>query len=193
VEGFCLMAAAPPEPDTDAPPETDAATKTSAWSTALGLIALAVLVILGVVVLYRIYPGQLAEKANPGFLDNVFNNNLVVFAARLVLVSSALVLAFLGAHLIWSVVRWFRLGHLVTKLGPLQVSEHAVQTLRAELEFWRGQASALNDQVQALTDQLEENEQLLEDLLGEDGDDELLDEDLDLDDEGNVEEDRGDG
>jgi nitrogen fixation/metabolism regulation signal transduction histidine kinase len=178
--------AAPPEP------ETDASTKTSRWSAALGLVALGVLVFLGLVVLYRIYPGELADKANPGFLDNVFNNNLVVFAARLVLVSSALVLAFIGAHLIWSVVRWFRLGHLVTKLGPLQVSEHAVQTLSAELEFWQGQATALNDQVQALSHELEENEQLLEDFLGEDADDELaLDEDLDLDDEGNVEEDRG--
>jgi len=169
--------AAPPVGGTEPPDDTS--TKSGPGTTFLGFVALFGIAVLATVILYRIYPGELADKTNPGFLDNIFNSNIVVFAARLILFSAALVLAFLAAHMIWSIVQWFRLGHLLTKIGPLQVSEHAIQTLQAELEFWQREADSLYQQVDTLSERLQESDELLEAVLSEDSD---------LDAEGTVEE-----
>jgi hypothetical protein len=56
----------------------------------------------------------------------------------------------------------------LSKLGPIHVSEHAVETLQAELDYWRIQALELNEQVQALTETLRESEDLLGSLLDDD-------------------------
>jgi hypothetical protein len=129
-----------------------------------GLVALGLLA-LGGLVLYRIYPSDLAEKKSPAFVDNIFANNLVVFAARLVLFSIALVLAVAAAYTIWSIVQWSRAGRLLTKAGPFEVGEEAIDALRAQVGFWREAAERRDDEVEALTERLTVNDRAIKTLI----------------------------
>lgn len=128
-----------------------------------GLVAVGLLT-LGGLVLYRIYPTDLAEKQSPGFVDNIFANNLVVFAARLVLFSIALVLAVAAAYTIWSIIQWTRAGRLLTKAGPFEVGQEAIHALRAQAEFWQEAAERRDDEMEALRKSLAENDQLMRTL-----------------------------
>jgi Na+/phosphate symporter len=132
-----------------------------AWLALLALLAGIALV------LYRIYPSETPLKENAGWLDTIFASNLVVFAGRLVLLSAGIVLAFFAAHMVWSVVRWFQSGQLLSKLGPIHVSERAVETLEAELAYWRAQAAGLAEQVEVLSERLRESDEVLASLLEE--------------------------
>jgi hypothetical protein len=131
------------------------------WIVVLGLLVLAGLV------LFRIYPGSVPSKENPGFLDNIFDNNLVVFAARLVLFSAALVLAFTAVYTIASIVSWMRLGHWLTRAGPFEVSREAVETLTDQVAFWRETAIEADAEREALRQRLEETDELVEHLYEE--------------------------
>jgi hypothetical protein len=66
-------------------------------------VFLAVGAAFGVFVLYRIYPAHHPHKPNPGFVDAIFANNLVLFASRLVLFCVAVVLAIASAFVIASI------------------------------------------------------------------------------------------
>src|SRR5947208_2820360 len=68
------------------------------------LLLLLIVVVFGWLA-YRSYPAHHLTKKNPGFLDNVFANNIVLFAARLVLFSAAFVLAVMAIYIIFSVVK----------------------------------------------------------------------------------------
>lgn len=121
----------------------------------LGLAALTGLVF------YRIYPGKLHEKTNPGFIDNIFGSNLVVFAARLVLLSAALVLAFVGVYTVVSVINWMRHRQWLAKAGPFEVSPQAIEGLESLVEFWQGEAVARAEEVEQLAQQLQQSNELL--------------------------------
>ena len=92
----------------------------------------------GVLVLYRIYPAHHPHKPNPGFVDAVFANNLVLFASRLVLFCVAVVLAIASAFVIASIFNhWFKHKQWITTFGPFQVAERAVEELTEENELLR--------------------------------------------------------
>jgi hypothetical protein len=116
-------------------------------------------------VLYRIYPAHLPEKENPGFLDAIFANHLVVFAARLVLFSLALVLAFAAGYTIVSIVQWVRQRRWLARAGPFEVSREAVETLQAQVELWQSQALKMDEHVQELAAELEASERIIEGLM----------------------------
>lgn len=141
----------------------------SPLTTLLAVLVFGGFIALGVLVLYRIYPNHVPSKANPGFIDNIFHSNLVVFATRLVLLSIALVFAFVGAFVITSIVNSIRKGQWLTRAGSFEVSQHAVTELQQAATFWQSQALALNNQVEELTQHLEESDALLASLLEEDG------------------------
>jgi hypothetical protein len=50
-----------------------------------------------------LYPADLPESRNPDFVDNIFDNRGVLWAARLLLVSAAGVLAFGGIFIVVSI------------------------------------------------------------------------------------------
>ena len=67
-------------------------------------VALLVVVAVGIVLLVKgLYPTDLPESRNPDFIDTVFDNRAVVWAARLLLVSAAGVLAFGGIFIVLSI------------------------------------------------------------------------------------------
>jgi hypothetical protein len=135
------------------------------WAIVLGFIFLIALVVLGVIVLYRIYPAHIAHKRNPGWLDLIFASPLVIFAGRLLLLSIALVLAFASAFTILSVVSWSKHRQWLTKAGPFEVSRDAIETLTQQVEFWQQQAIAENEEAQELRNRLADTEELLDSLL----------------------------
>jgi len=137
------------------------------WAVLLGLVFLGCVSVVAVVVLYRIYPGSLPAKSNPGWLDLLFDAPLVIFAGRILLFSIALVLAFASAFTILSIISWSRHRQWLTKAGPFEVSRDAIETLASQVEFWQQQAIAENQEAQELRDRLQETEGLLDALLAE--------------------------
>jgi hypothetical protein len=64
---------------------------------------LVVVAAIGIVLLARgLYPADLPKSQNPDFVDNVFDNRAVLLAARLLLVSTAGVLAIGGLFIVVS-------------------------------------------------------------------------------------------
>ena len=104
----------------------------------------------------------MARKSDSGFLDNIFDNNVVVFAARLVLFSGALVLAFAAAYTTWSIVSWMKLRQWLKRAGPFEVSQEAITDLKEEVDFWRDSAVDANAENQALSQRVDESNDLIE-------------------------------
>lgn len=111
-----------------------------------------------------LYPEELDAKADPGFIDNVFDNKVVVLFARLLLVSGALVLAFGGVFIIASTVVRMKNQDWLRRAGPFEVSETAVTELEEQVEFWRTAAQVGQDEVVELRQRLEESDELIEEL-----------------------------
>ena len=75
-------------------------------------------------------------RSNPHLLrDNVFANNLVLFAARLILVAGGVVLAVTAVFVVMSFWQRGKAGHWLTRFGPLETQ--AVEDLRGEVEAWQ--------------------------------------------------------
>jgi hypothetical protein len=131
----------------------------------------AVLVILAclvaVVLLVKgLYPADLPSAKNPDFIDNVFDNRAVVWAARLLLVSAAAVLAFGGLFIVVSTGIRMANGEWLRKAGPFEISETAVSEIEGQVDFWRQTALAGQEEVAELTERLEESDELIEELHG---------------------------
>jgi cytoskeletal protein RodZ len=173
------------QPEQPEEPEQPPEDERQSSKAALGFVLLAVLLVPIGLVLYRIYPDGVPSKKDPGFVDNIFDNNLVVFAARLVLFSAAIVLAFAAAYTIVSIINWFGLRQWLTRAGPFEVSQEAVTTLKEEVDFWRNAAIEQNAEAQALQQQLETSdttvEQLYERVLDQDAELERLREEQESD------------
>lgn len=90
-----------------------------------------------------LYPDQLANPANPDFVDSIFDSQGVIWAARLLLVSAAFVLALGGVFIVVSTVIRMRNGEWLKRAGPFEISETVVTDLEDEIELWR--KAALND------------------------------------------------
>jgi hypothetical protein len=151
-------------PSEDEPPAAKA--ESPWWAMALAVLFFIALAGLVVLVLYRIYPTGVAHKTNPGFIDLIFENPLVVFAARVLLLSVAVVLAFAGVFVVVSVVSWMKNRQWLTRAGPFEVSTE-ISTLRGLSEFWQQQALAAGQESEDLTNRLQETEQLLDWYLRE--------------------------
>lgn len=111
-----------------------------------------------------LYPEKLDTKADPGFIDSIFDDKVVVLFARLLLVSGALVLAFGGAFIIAATVVRMKNRDWLRRAGPFEVSETAVTELEEQVDFWRTAAQAGQEEVAELRQRLEESDELLEEL-----------------------------
>jgi hypothetical protein len=114
---------------------------------------------------YRSYPAHHPLKHDPGFIDDVFANNLVLFAARLVLFSAALVLAVTAVYVMWSMGKWMGNRQFLHKFGPFEVQ--AVEDLSEELENWQQWWAEENSENTELRQQVEELRNLVEVLYGQ--------------------------
>lgn len=107
------------------------------------------------------------DKLNPGFVDVIFANRLVVAAARVVLLGTALVALAAGVYLFGSVAyRLFR-GEWLRRAGPFEpeVLEQKLEQPEDYFDEWM----AAMDREQDLQDRLEERDADIEKLLAERG------------------------
>lgn len=133
-------------------------------STAFALLIIAAC-IAGVVLLVKgLYPADLPAPANPDFIDNIFDNRAVVWAARLLLVSAAAVLAFGGIFIVVSIGIRMKNREWLRRAGPFEISETAVSEIEGQVDFWRQTALAGQEEVAELTERLEESDELIEQL-----------------------------
>jgi hypothetical protein len=121
----------------------------------------------GLVLLIKgLYPTDLPLTANPNFIDNIFDNRAVIWAARLLLVSAAAVLAFGGAFIVISIGIRMKNEEWLRRAGPFEISETAVSEIEGQVSFWRQVALASQEEVTELTTRLEESDDLVEQLYG---------------------------
>lgn len=111
-----------------------------------------------------LYPVDLPLTKNPDFIDNVFDNRGVVWAARLLLVSAVAVLAFGGVFIVVSTAIRMKNGEWLRRAGPFEISEPAVSEVEGQVNFWRTAALVGEEEVAELTEQVDESDELIEGL-----------------------------
>jgi hypothetical protein len=131
---------------------------------ALAILGLAVCAA-GIVLLEKgLYPADLPLTKNPDFIDNVFDNRGVIWAARLLLVSAAAVLAFGGLFIVVSTGIRMKNREWLRRAGPFEISETAVSEVERQLDQWRVAAQVRQKKVLELTERLDESEELIAEL-----------------------------
>lgn len=110
------------------------------------------------------FPADLPANKSPSFIDTIFDNRGVIWAARLLLVSAAAVLAFGGVFIVVSTGIRMKNGEWLRRAGPFEVSETAVSEIEGQIEFWRQAALAGQEQVEELSERLNESDELIEQL-----------------------------
>ncbi|HVD40451.1 MAG TPA: hypothetical protein VNC16_05555 [Solirubrobacterales bacterium] len=111
-----------------------------------------------------LYPTDLPVTRNPDFVDNVFDNRGVVWAARLLLISAAAVLAFGGVFIVVSTAIRMKNGEWLRRAGPFEISETTVSEIEGQVSFWRTAALAREEEVAELTEHMDESDELIEGL-----------------------------
>jgi hypothetical protein len=111
-----------------------------------------------------LFPADLPNNGNPSFIDTIFDNRGVIWAARLLLVSAAAVLAFGGVFIVVSTGIRMKNGEWLRRAGPFEVSETAVSEIEGQIEFWREAALAGQEEVAELTERINESDELIEHL-----------------------------
>lgn len=135
-----------------------------AGTTFLGILLLIGLVVLIALLVKGLYPADLPIDKHPDFIDNIFDNRAVIWAARLLLVSAAAVLAFGGVFIVVSTGIRMKKGEWLRKAGPFEVSETAVSEIEGQVEFWRETALEKQEEVAELTERINESDELIEHL-----------------------------
>jgi hypothetical protein len=70
--------------------------------------------------IYRAFPDEIPQKTNAGWIDLIFSNQYVVFAARIVLIALALVLLIGGVYLTMSMFVRIARQEWLHKAGPFE-------------------------------------------------------------------------
>lgn len=113
-----------------------------------------------------LYPADLPESRSPDFIDNVFDNRGVLWAARLLLVSAAAVLAFGGIFIVVSIGIRMKNREWLRRAGPFEISEETLAQAKGETDYWRQAALANEDEALRLQERLKRSEELLGDVRG---------------------------
>lgn len=148
--------------DADEDERSAASSEASAASMASALLFLAAI---AAGLYFGLWPKNIAPSKDPGFGDNVFASAPVIFAARLILLSSGVVLAVGGVFVIASIVKLWQAGRWFTRFGPFEAAPEAIGTLADEVEFWRASAIEQSEAAQELKVRLQEADELLDQLL----------------------------
>jgi hypothetical protein len=107
-----------------------------------------------------LYPADLPQTRNPDFVDNVFDNRGVLWAARLLLVSAAGVLAIGGVFIVVSIGIRMKNGEWLRRAGPFEISEGTTGEAEEEAGFWRRVALESEREVADLREHLRHLEEL---------------------------------
>lgn len=134
------------------------------WSRGGGAAALLILsCAVGVVLLAKgLYPVDLPTVKNPDFIDTIFDNRAVLWAARFLLLSAALVLAFGGSFIVLSIGMRAKNGQWLRRAGPFEISETTMREIERQLDRWHTAALVGQEEVADLTERLEKADELIE-------------------------------
>jgi hypothetical protein len=111
-----------------------------------------------------LYPADLPGSRNPDFVDNIFDNRGVLWAARLLLVSAAGVLAFGGTFIVASIGMRIKSREWLRRAGPFEISEGRLGQAEEEADFWRQSALTRHEEILDLQDRLRRSEKAIERL-----------------------------
>jgi hypothetical protein len=128
-------------------------------TVSLGLIAVCAIAV--VLLVKGLYPADLPESRNPDFVDNVFDNRGVLWAARLLLVSAAGVLAVGGIFIVVSIGIRMKNKEWLRRAGPFEISERPAGRAEDEVDFWHRAALRNRDEAADLREQLRLSEELI--------------------------------
>ena len=109
-----------------------------------------------------LYPADLPNSPSPDFVDTIFNNRCVLWAARLLLVSAAAVLAFGGSFIVLSIGMRMKNREWLRRAGPFEISEGRLEQAGSESDFWRRAALAHLEEADNLRERLARAEELIE-------------------------------
>jgi hypothetical protein len=135
------------------------------WRRTGAAAALSVVAAIGIVLLVKgLYPADLPKNRNPDFVDNVFANRAVLWAARMLLVSAAGVLALGGLFISASIGIRMKNGEWLRRAGPFEISDGKLAQAEAEIDFWQQEALANEQEVIVLRQLLERTDELVANL-----------------------------
>lgn len=111
-----------------------------------------------------LYPVDLPSSQDPDFVDSIFDNRGVIWAARLLLVSAAGVLAFGGIFIVVSIGIRMKNGEWLRRAGPFEISEGSLCQAEEEAAFWRRAALQSREEGADLRERLRRSKRLIRDL-----------------------------
>jgi hypothetical protein len=111
-----------------------------------------------------LYPVDLPSVKNPDFIDTIFDNRAVLWTARLLLVSAAVVLAFGGFFIVISIGMRMKKGEWLRRAGPFEISEATLSEMTGQRDRWRIAALLEHEKVVELTERLEKSDELIAEL-----------------------------
>lgn len=118
-------------------------------------LALGLACAIAVVLLVKgLYPADLPQSRSPDFVDNIFDNRGVLWAARLLLVSAAAVLAFGGIFIVLSIGIRMKNGEWLRRAGPFEISDGTLDQAKDEAEFWHRAALVHEEEMLRLRERL---------------------------------------
>lgn len=79
-------------------------------------------------------PADLPPDKNANFIDSIFHNKGVVLAARLLLVSAAVVLAMGGVFIMVSMAIRMKNGEWLKRAGPFEIGEAELSDIETQIE-----------------------------------------------------------
>jgi hypothetical protein len=135
--------------------------KLGGWVFAVAAAAAVALLVKG------LYPADLPQSPSPDFVDNVFDNRGVLWAARLLLVSAAAVLAVGGVFIVVSIGIRMRNGEWLRRAGPFEIGDSDLGEAEGETEFWCEAALASEEDATRLRERVRRLEGVVEDLRKE--------------------------
>ncbi len=125
-------------------------------------------ILVGLVLLVRgLVPADLPPDASSNFIDSIFHNKGVVLAARLLLVSAAVVLAMGGVFIIVSMVIRMKNREWLKRAGPFEIGQVELGDIEAQIDRWRNVAQAGQEEVVELTSRIKDSDELIGELQHE--------------------------
>lgn len=120
-----------------------------------------------------LFPTHLPAPRDVQPVNVVLDNQTVILAMRLSLVTAALVLIVGGAFVVRSTFARMKNGDWLRRAGPFEVSEAAVTALEDEVHFWRSAARDCYEQLDRLSELEDETDRLNRTAISNDDYDKL--------------------
>ncbi|HKT84016.1 MAG TPA: hypothetical protein VJQ84_09305 [Solirubrobacterales bacterium] len=137
---------------------------TSSGSKVAAFVLVALIATAGFFLVCGLAPADLPPDNSANFIDSIFHNKGVVLAARLLLVSAAVVLAMGGVFIMISMGIRMARGEWLKRAGPFEIGEKDIADIETEIANWEKAAEAGKEEVEELTTRLKASDELIGEL-----------------------------